>query len=491
MHWLVIWKTHRLMRYFVNKKLETNVRNTKIICTIGPASLNEDTLRTLKDRGLGVVRLNGSHSTLEWHASAIELVRKTIPSVPILLDIPGRKIRTKILPVEPEFEVGDIIILTSDEKYSGTDKVPVNYVNLHNDLTVGDSVMADDGRLKFTVVRLSGFDIHCRAETEGKLGSRKGINVPYVKLKTPQVTLNDKQMIDFAVNHQIDFIGLSFVESAEHILNFRSLISNRGPRIIAKVENSGGLDNVTEIAGAADAIMIDRGDLSVETSLFDLPGHQKEIIKICRKFGKPVIIATEMLHTMTVASAPTKAEVTDIANAVFDGCSATMLSGETAIGDFSIESVEVMAGVIDAAEKYMQNKCINIEICSAEGRANAVALSVDGFSKNTFFDVIVLLGGSEREAQMIAERRLPQSLIVATDNIFVSRCVNLLSGTIGFYLKDLYEPSSMLSRDKMFQILIEQGLLKDDARVLLIENPANCNEVGSDFNVSISLMKLG
>jgi pyruvate kinase len=203
-----------------------------------------------------------------------------------------------------------------------------------------------------------------------------------------------------------------------------------------------------------------------------------------------VIVATEMLHTMTVASTPTKAEITDIANAVFDGCSATMLSGETAVGDFSTESVEVMAGVIDSAEKYIRNKRINNEICSAENRANAVALSVESFSINTFFDVIVLLGASERDAQMIAERRLSQPLIVATDDIFVSRCVNLLSGTIGFYLKDLYEPSSMLSRDKIFKILIERGLLRDDARILLIENPANRNEVGCDFNVSISLVKL-
>lgn len=466
------------------------MRNTKIVCTVGPVSLNESSLLALREKGLSVVRLNGSHANLEWHASAVALVRKVIPNVPILLDIPGRKIRTNSLPVEPAFGVGDVVILTTDEGYLGVDKVSVNYVNLHNDLSVGDCVMADDGRLRFTVVRINGRDIHCRAETAGQLGSRKGINVPYVNLNTPQVTMRDKGMIEFAIEQQIDFIGLSFVESSEHILKFRELISNRGPRIIAKIENSAGLKKADEIASAADGIMIDRGDLSVETSLFDLPRHQKEIINISRKFGKPVIVATEMLHTMTVGPAPTKAEVTDIANAVFDRCSATMLSGETAIGEFSIEAVEVMGGVIDSAESYLEEGYKASDIIPVQGLSGAVGLSVDAFSKNVLFDKIVLLGVSESVVQMIAERRLPHSLVVVTDDIFMSRCVNLLFGTIGVYFENLYSSLNQLSLAKIFKSLVERSILSNDEQILVIANLADCHEIDANFNISLSIVNL-
>ena len=223
------------------------MRLTRIVCTIGPSSLNKSLLLALYEAGLSIARLNGSHANLGWHRDAIRLIQETLPDVPILLDIPGRKIRTTQLLCEPEFSVGDILILTTDLRHDGTKKVPVNYSNLHSDLSVGNTVMADDGTLRFTVVAIDGPDIHCRAETAGQLKSRKGINAPLVSLNTPQVTARDKEMIDFAIDNGVDFIGLSFVESAAHIFAFRELIGGRGPRIVAKVENQGGINNVHEI----------------------------------------------------------------------------------------------------------------------------------------------------------------------------------------------------------------------------------------------------
>jgi pyruvate kinase len=463
------------------------MRHTKIVCTIGPNSLNETTLLKLHERGLNVVRLNGSHANLDWHAGAIKLVRNVMPNIPILLDIPGRKIRTIELLLEPKFDVGNLIILTTNQSHNGSEKVPVNYLDLHKDLTVGDCVMADDGRLKFTVVRIDGFDMHCRAEVAGQLGSRKGINVPYVNLKTPQVTERDKKMIDFAVSHGVDFIGLSFVESADHILKLRNLISGRGPRIVAKVENSGGLAHVDDIAMAADAIMIDRGDLSVETSLFEIPGYQKRIIEASRKHGKPVIVATEMLHTMMQNSAPTKAEVTDIANAVYDGCSATMLSGETAIGPYCIESVEVMAGVIDAAEKHMQRVTRSLHAPANDSVFAAIALSIDALSLAVPITKIVTINLEEHLVQMIADRRLPHPIFAFTDNIFLARSFSLLSGTEGVYTENLGDKMTTINHGAINSMLRKHNVVANGDKVLLImrNNLFSVNANEPNFSIGV------
>lgn len=326
--------------------------HTRIVCTIGPATLNEATLLLLHEAGLSVARLNGSHNTLEWHQSAVEKIRKVLPNVPILLDIPGRKIRTLPLKHEPKFTVGDSIILTTDLSHDGTNKVPVDYAELHKDLKIGNKIMADDGTIEFSVERIVGCDIHCRAKTSGQLKSQKGINVPFVQLNTPLVTERDKKLIAFACENKVDYIGLSFVESAEQIEIFRRLIKTYCPRIVAKIENQGGIRNLKAIVRSADAIMIDRGDLAAETSLYNVAVMQKNIIAVAKEFGCPVIVATGMLHSMIQNSFPTKAEVSDITNAVLDGCSATMLSGETAIGLFPVEAVRTMKKVIEAAESY-------------------------------------------------------------------------------------------------------------------------------------------
>ena len=299
-------------------------------------------LLALREAGMSVARLNGSHSDLEWHRETIAEIRETVPGVPILLDIPGRKIRTIQLKHEPKFECDDRLILTTDTQHDGAKKVPVNYANLHNNLKEGDTIFADDGTLRFTVEKVEGNDIHVNAETAGCLRSRKGINVPYVQLDMPQVTPRDEEMIAFAKDTGVDFIGLSFVESAEHVEAIRNMIGDTSPRIIAKVENQGGIDKMEEISEVADAIMIDRGDLSVETNLRSVAILQKKIIRAARQYSRPVIVATEMLHTMMHNPYPTKAEVSDITNAVLDGCAAIMLSGETAIGDFPLETVQVM-----------------------------------------------------------------------------------------------------------------------------------------------------
>ena len=326
---------------------------TQIVATIGPATASPEMLRELAHAGMSVARLNGSHNELDWHADTIALIRETLPNTPILLDVPGRKIRTTQLKIEPRFKAGDEIVLTTDASYSGNDKVPVNYPSLHEDLKAGDKVLADDGTLSFNVTKVVGEDIVLEAECDGQLKSRKGINVPFVQLRTPLITQRDRDMMAFAVEHGVDFVGISFVESARHIDAIRELGDGAWPRIVAKVENQGGLNNVEEILDATDAVMIDRGDLSVETNIENVAIYQKRVLQAAKEHNKPVIVATEMLHTMIEARNPTKAEVSDITNAVLDGCAATMLSGETAVGGYPVEAVKTMRRIADAAMDHV------------------------------------------------------------------------------------------------------------------------------------------
>jgi pyruvate kinase len=442
------------------------MRLTRIVCTIGPNTLEPSALLALRDAGMSVARLNGSHADLDWHEHAIRRIHDVLPEIPILLDIPGRKIRTLQLRNEPVFEFGDVVLLTTDTSHDGTHKVPVNYPNLHADLSLGNTVMADDGTLRFTVVKIEGQDIHCRAESAGVLRSRKGINVPFVSLNTPQVTPRDEQMIDFACANDVDFIGLSFVESAGHILAFRNLIDGRGPRIIAKVENQGGMDNVREIVEAADALMIDRGDLSVETSLHDVAIKQKRIIEAARLHGKPVIVATEMLHTMIQNPFPTKAEVADISNAVLDGCSATMLSGETAVGAFPIEAVTTMRQVIDSAETHLQAEILERHT-PGMSVPEAISSAIPGLCRSLPITKIVAVTRSGYAARMIAAHRLQQPILAVSDDKAAARSFNLIAGTTGVFSE---LPFSRVSTDHIahvLEMLWRRALIADDDVVLL------------------------
>jgi pyruvate kinase len=439
------------------------MRKTRIVCTIGPDSLVDSILLSLYAEGMSVARLNGSHANLDWHRKAIKIIQDVLPEVPILLDIPGRKIRTMQLLHEPIFNVGDILVLTTDTSHDGSKKVPVNYDNLHADLTVGNTVMADDGTLRFTVIRIEKTDIYCRAETAGQLKSRKGINVPFVMLNTPQVTTRDEQMIAFACENKVDFIGLSFVESAAHIVAFRNLINADCPLIVAKVENQGGLDRVHEIVEAADAIMIDRGDLSVETSLYDIAIKQKYIIGAARKHGRPVIVATEMLHTMIQNPFPTKSEVCDISNAVLDGCSATMLSGETAVGAYPLEAVATMRQVIDAAELHLQSQHESTNQLKKVSIPEAMSTAIPILCRSLPITKIVAITRSGYAARMIAVHRLPQPILAVSDVAATARSFNLIAGTHGIYSE---VPFSKTSVDHIMQVL---KMLFDKGHVVEID----------------------
>ena len=411
---------------------------TKIVATLGPATRDAASIRGLLEAGMGVARLNLSHADLDWHAEAIRLVRETAPDVPILLDLPGRKIRTMQLAHEPVFRRGDILVLTTDPTHDGTEKVPVSYDHLHEDLAAGDVILADDGTLRFSVVAVHGPDIRCRAESDGQLKSRKGINVPHVRLRTRLLGEREMRMIRFAEEQGADYVGVSFVESAAHVEAVRAVLSDPGPRIVAKVENQRGLERVEEVCAAADAVMIDRGDLSVETSLENLAVMQKRIVAVARRHGKPVIVATEMLHSMIVGPFPTKAEVTDIANAVFDGASATMLSGETAAGANPREAVAVMRRVIESAETHL-NSLAEAPIpgaavfpaTPASEISDAMGAAIGMLCRSLPITKIVTVTKGGFTARMVSAQRPSQPILAITNDARVARGFNLLPGTRG------------------------------------------------------------
>jgi pyruvate kinase len=379
---------------------------------------------------MDVARVNGSHATFDWHSATIDLIRFVDPNTPILLDLPGSKVRTAFLAHEPVLAVGDRLVFTTEPGHDGNDKVSLNNEHVHAYMSPGDRILADDGLLRFEVEEVSGMDIICRSATAGKLGSRKGINLGPVPIP-PNSDGRDSEMIRFAKEKGVDFVGVSFVDSVAKIHRVRKMIGGPTPLVLSKIENMGGLDNMEELARESDALMIDRGDLSAETSLESIALFQKRILEVARDAGKPVIVATEMLHSMIRSERPTKAEVTDISNAVLDGAAALMLSGETAIGDFPIQAVSMMRRIADTVSESQQKALDEAGDASVpDAMANAVAL----ICRQLPITKIVAITISGYAARRLAASRLRQPILAVSNDPDTARSLNLLFGTEGVYV---------------------------------------------------------
>lgn len=439
----------------------------KIVATIGPISNNAEMLRALSEAGMNVARLNGSHNTLDWHAQTIRLIRETLPETPILLDIPGRKIRTTDLDHEPTFAVGDDIILTTDTNHDGSVKVPVNYAHLHDDILPGSTIYADDGTIRFTMIKVEGQDIHCRVETAGTLKSRKGINVPGLKFRTELITDRDRNLVAFARENGVDFIGISFVESSDHVSAVRQLTGGNWPRIVSKVENQAGLDNVDDVVSATDVVMIDRGDLSVETNLENLAIFQKKILESGRRHSKPVIVATEMLHTMIENPFPTKAEVSDISNTVLDGAAAIMLSGETAVGMHAVEAVGTMRRVSNATLAYMHERKKGSESHTVPTVAQSVGQAISLLCQTLPVTKIVAITISGFAAQVVASSFPSQPIIAVSNDEIAARSFNIIPGTTGVFADVQFPRTSTEHIPTCIEMLWRRALIEDDDMILV------------------------
>ena len=440
---------------------------TRIVATIGPASNSAETLRAMAAAGMDVARLNGCHGDLDWHGAAIGLLREILPQIPILFDLPGRKVRTAALAHEPAFAAGDTITLTTEPGHDGSDKIPVTYSGLHEDLAAGATLLADDGALRFTVTEIRGRDIVCRAEAAGRLGSGKGISAPNTRLRAAGLGERDRGMVEFARAHGVDFVGVSFVESADDIGAVRRLVGGAAPRIVAKIENQAGLDDLAAIVAASDALMIDRGDLSVETNLESLALVQKRIVEAARAQGRPVIVATEMLHSMISAPVPTKAEVSDITNAVLDGCAATMLSGETAVGAHAVEAVGVMRRISDVAEAHVQDTLDDVPARDAGSVPQVMEDAIALVCRSLPVTKIVAVTISGYAARMIAARRPRQPILAVSNDAMAARSFNLLPGTEGVHVEMPFSRTSTDHIVKCLEELWRRAKLVDDDLVLV------------------------
>ena len=334
------------------------MRKTKIICTLGPAVDSEETIRKLILAGMNAARFNFSHGTHESHRAQLlklKRVRDELGApVATILDTKGPEIRVRAFADGAvTLERGQAFTLTTDDVPGDGKRVSVTYANLHNEVGPGCRILVDDGLIELLVQQVCGHEIHCTVENGGALSSNKSINIPDVHILLPSLTDKDREDIRFAVENDFDFIAASFVRKAGDVEDIRAELHKHGGddiRIIAKIENREGVDNLDEIIAASDGVMVARGDLGVEIPAHEVPILQKKMIKATIRQGKPVITATQMLDSMIRNPRPTRAEVSDVANAVFDGTSCVMLSGETASGKYPVDALQTMVNVVTSAE---------------------------------------------------------------------------------------------------------------------------------------------
>ena len=430
------------------------MRKTKIICTIGPASQNKSTIEAMLKAGMNVARLNFSHGEHATHKKVIEMFREVRDKMGIaaavLLDTKGPEVRIKNIEAgEVTLLEGDTFVLTAREVAGNEKEVSVTYKDLPSQLKAGNRVLIDDGKIQLIVKETTETDVICTVKYGGTLRSKKSINVPYVRLDMPYLSERDKEDLRFGVEMNVDFVAASFVRCKEDVIALRKYLDYYGGhsiKIISKIENNDGVENFDEILKYSDGIMVARGDMGVEIEFERLPGIQKQFIRRCYQSGKMVICATQMLESMISAATPTRAEITDVANAVFDGTSAVMLSGETAMGKHPALVVKTMAKIVTQAEKdaiklrvydgipyEREDGDITTAICDAActtasdlGAAALIAVTKSGYT-----------------ARRMSKFRPAQAIIAATPDVKSFHQLSMSWGVLPVLARDQFDTDAL------------------------------------------------
>ena len=416
-----------------------NAKKTKIVCTLGPASQNEETLTSLINNGLNVCRFNFSHGSHEEHKERIDMVKKVRNElrkpVAILLDTKGPEIRTGNFE-DPEvfLEEGSKFIITMADVVGTKDICTVSYKGLAEDVVEGNLILIDDGLVALRVENIIDEEIHCIVENSGIVKNHKGVNVPGVKINLPALTSKDIADIEFGISQGIDFIAASFVRKASDVLAIREVLENNNAtdiQIISKIENQEGIDNIDSILQVSDGIMVARGDLGVEIPTEEMPIVQKQMIKKCNELGKPVITATQMLDSMIRNPRPTRAEVTDVANAIYDGTDAIMLSGETAAGKYPVEAVKIMATIAKRTEETVDyNKNLRSKALTSTNVTDAISYATCTTAINLDAKAILTSTSSGDTARMVSKFRPSCPIVATTSNERVMRQLSLTWGVL-------------------------------------------------------------
>ncbi|KMK94057.1 pyruvate kinase [Rossellomorea marisflavi] len=440
------------------------MRKTKIVCTIGPASESVEKLSQLIDAGMNVTRLNFSHGDFEEHGQRIinirEAATKAGKNIGILLDTKGPEIRTHTMENGGiELEKGKNIIVSMQEVVGTVDKFSVSYEGLIDDVHEGSKILLDDGLIGLEVTKIdkANGEIHTVINNSGALKNKKGVNVPGVSVNLPGITEKDANDIIFGIEQGIDFIAASFVRRASDVLEIRQLLEEHNAshiHIIPKIENQEGVDNIDEILEVSDGLMVARGDLGVEIPAEEVPLVQKMLIKKCNAQGKPVITATQMLDSMQRNPRPTRAEASDVANAIFDGTDAIMLSGETAAGSYPVEAVETMHSIASRAEQALDSSAIlsaRIKDCE-HNMTDAIGQSVAHTAINLDVNAIVAPTESGHTARMISKYRPKAPIVAVTSDDSVTRRLALVWGVF----PTMGQKAS--TTDEMLQMAVDESM---------------------------------
>jgi pyruvate kinase len=396
------------------------VRRAKIVCTLGPAVSTPEKIRALVDAGMDVARLNLSHGSHADHEKVYELVRRASDesghAIGVFADLQGPKIRLgKVASGPVRLEEGAEFTITTREVPGDAQICSTTYDGLPGDVAEGDQILIDDGRVRLEVLSVEGPDVHTRVVVAGPVSDNKGINLPGVAVSVPALSEKDKEDLRWALHLTVDFIALSFVRSAADVEDVRDVMREEGIflPVIAKIEKPQAIDNIEEIVDAFDGFMVARGDLGVECPLEDVPFLQKQVIDVARRHAKPVIVATQMLESMISAPRPTRAEASDVANAVLDGADAVMLSGETSVGEFPIETVEVMSRIIVSTEDHGLSRMTAID-WQPRTRGGVIAKAAAEVAERTGAKYLVAFTQSGDSARRLSRYRGPIPMLAFT-----------------------------------------------------------------------------
>ena len=444
------------------------MRKTKIICTLGPSTDKDGVLRELVANGMNVARFNFSHGSYEEHKGRLDMLKaiRTELGKPVaaLLDTKGPEIRLKEFKNGVEMlEAGQTFTLTTREVEGTKEICSITYKDLPHDVHEGGTIMLDDGLIMLRIEKVTDTDITCTVLNSGKIKTKKGVNVPGVHLSMPYLSQKDREDIIFGIQNGFDFIAASFVRTAQDVYDIRNLLNeyDSNIRIIAKIENREGVNNIDSILAAADAVMVARGDLGVEIDFTELPGIQKSVIDRSFSFGKPIVTATQMLDSMMVNPRPTRAEISDVANAIYDGTSAIMLSGETAAGAYPVEALKTMSAIAERTENevhYRDNRLVdasNGQISVSDATAHAACLT----AKDVNASAIVTVSESGNTARLLSKYRPAQPIIACVMDEQVQRQLSISWG-ITPLMMDLATSTDELI-EKSTALAKENGYLHD------------------------------
>jgi pyruvate kinase len=443
------------------------MRRTKIVCTIGPASDSEDVLGKLIDAGMNVARLNFSHGTHEYHGDTIRKIRsvsekKGIP-IAILQDLAGPKIRVGKFEKDSIYlEAGQIFILTNEAVLGDENRAFVSYPKLTEEVKASDRILLADGSIELCVVKTDARNVTCKVQVGGELSSNKGINLPGGSLSLKALTDKDHKDLEFGLEQGVDYVAMSFVRREEDILHIKEVLKNINIQvpIIAKIEKHEALEKIDEIIDIVDGIMVARGDLAVETALERVPLVQKMLIKKSNQARKPVITATQMLKSMVESPRPTRAEANDVANAVLDGTDAVMLSEETTVGKYPVESVRTMDKIITATEsnQKLTRQHYKPDKGKPESIVSAVSHATSELSQDLEAAAIITPTQSGSTARMISSNRPNQPIIALSPNPNVVRCLNLVWGVYPILSDRYHNTEDMIKQAK--EKALRSGLVK-------------------------------